>query len=78
MSKEPTRYFVAWVSDDNAGKPNMAYEAARREYMYRVFRDDRGSRSAYAVTEAMTYEEAEAKRKEILLLTKGKELAWIA
>jgi len=70
MSNEPTRYFVAWVSEDNAGKPNMAYEAARREYMYRVFRDDGGTKSE-PVTEVMTYQEAKHKLKEINLLTIG-------
>ena len=71
-------YFVAWMQEDNMGMPNMSYEAARREYMYRIFREDFDNSSAAPITEAMTYDEAEAKKKEILLLTKGKELAWIA
>ena len=75
--REP-RYFIAWVSEDNVGKPNMPYLTARKEYMYRVFREDFDNSSAAPITEAMTYDEAEAKKKEILLLTKGKELAWMS
>lgn len=73
--REP-RYFIAWVSEDNAGRSNMHYLAARKEYMYRIFREDFDNSNAAPITEAMTYDEAEAKVKEILLLTKGKELAW--
>lgn len=76
MSNEPTSYFVAWTQGDNPKEDGaVPLSRGREEFKYRVFRDDRGSRSAYAITEAMTYEEAEVKRKEILLITKGKELA---
>jgi hypothetical protein len=71
--REP-RYFIAWVSEDNVGKPNMPYLTARKEYMFRVFREDFDNSSAAPITEAMTYDEAEAKKREIWLLTKG-ELA---
>ena len=68
--REP-RYFIAWVSKDNVGKPNMPYLEARREYMYRIFREDFDDSKAAPITEAMTYEEAEAKVKEIYLITEG-------
>lgn len=68
--KEEVDYFVGWVSGDNEDKPNMPYLAARREYMYRVFRDDYKGR-AEPVTEAMTYQEAKRKLEEIVLLTRG-------
>ena len=71
MTKEPSTYFVGWVSEDNTDKPNMPYLAARREYMYRVFRADRGVNNTTPITEAMTYDEAQAKVREILLLTEG-------
>jgi hypothetical protein len=69
-----SNYFIAWVSEDNVGRPNMPYKAAQKEYMYRVFRDEYGSKKAVPITEAMTYDEARAKKREIWLLTKG-ELA---
>ncbi len=68
--REP-RYFIAWVSEDNVGKPNMPYLTARKEYMFRVFREDFDKSSAASITEAMTYAEAEAKKRQILLLTRG-------
>jgi hypothetical protein len=71
MTNEPTKYFVAWVSEDNAGKPNMPYEAARREYNYRVFRDEYGSSKAVPITEAVTWDEAQEKIRHIRLLTEG-------
>jgi hypothetical protein len=71
MRNETSMYFVAWVSEDNAGRPNMPYKAAQKEYSYRVFRDDYGSRKAVPVTEAMTYDEAIEKKRLILLLTQG-------
>jgi hypothetical protein len=64
-------YFVGWVSGDNTDKPNMPYLAARREYMYRVFRADKGVNNTTPITEVMTYDEAQAKVREILLLTEG-------
>jgi hypothetical protein len=70
MTKEPTNYFIAWVSEDNKDKPAMPYDVARRDYMYRVFRDDGGAK-AEPVTEAMTYKEAQVKAREIRLLTQG-------
>jgi hypothetical protein len=66
-----SNYFVAWVREDNADKPNLPYEAAQKEYMYRVFRDEYGSSKATSITEAMPYDEAQAKKREIWLLTKG-------
>ena len=68
--REP-RYFIAWVTEDNVGKPNMPYLTARKEYMFRVFREDFDNSSAAPITEAMTYDEAEAKKRLILLLTQG-------
>lgn len=70
---EEVEYFAAWVSGDNEGKPTMSYEAARKEYMYRVFRDEYGSSKATSITEPMTYDEAQAKIREIRLLTEGSE-----
>jgi hypothetical protein len=73
MRKElkQSTYFVGWVSEDNAGRSNMHYLAARKEYMYRVFRADKGVDNTTPITEAMTYDEARAKVREILLLTEG-------
>ena len=75
MRKEVKRstYFVGWVSGDNEDKPTMSYEAARKKYMYRVFRADRGVNNTTPITEAMTYDEAQAKIREIRLLTEGSE-----
>jgi hypothetical protein len=64
-------YFIAWVSEDNQDKPNLPYDVARKEYMYRVFRDDYGSKKAVPITDAMPYDEARARKREILLLTEG-------
>ena len=71
MTNEPSNYFVAWVGEDNAGKSNMPYITARKEYMYRVFRDEYGSKKATPITEPMTWDEAIEKKKQILLLTRG-------
>jgi hypothetical protein len=66
-------YFVAWMQEDNEKQPTMPYEAARGVYKYRVFRADRGISNTTPITEAMTYDEAQAKLKEIILLTEGSE-----
>jgi hypothetical protein len=73
MRKEVKRsYLLCCVGEwDNEGKPTMSYEAARKDYMYRVFRDDGGAKRTTPVTEAMTYKEAQAKAREIRLLTQG-------
>jgi hypothetical protein len=39
--------------------------------MYRVFRDEYGSKKAVPITDAMPYDEARARKREILLLTEG-------
>jgi hypothetical protein len=70
LMKDEVDYFVAWMQEDNEGQPTMSYEAAREVYKYRVFRDDGGTKSE-PVTEAMTYQEAKHKLKEINLLTIG-------
>ena len=71
MTNEPTKYFIAWMEADNQGKPGMPYLAAREVYNYRVFRADRNEYKSAPITEAMTYKEAEAKIKEIYLITEG-------
>ena len=77
INKDMTKdvdYFVAWIEGDNVGQPNLPYLAARKKYiMYRVFRADRGVNNTTPITEAMTYDEAQAKLKEIILLTEGSE-----
>lgn len=70
MPQEDDEFFIAWLREDNEGLPNLPYLTARKVYKYRVFRDDA---KAQPITEAMTYEEAKRKLKEIIMLTKGSQ-----
>jgi hypothetical protein len=67
-----SEFFIAWIQEDNMGQPNLPYLTAREVYKYRVFRDDFNGRSE-PITEAMTYQEAARKVKELIMLTKGRE-----
>ena len=70
MPQEDDEYFVAWVQEDNMGLPNLPYLTARKVYKYRVF--NAGAQSQ-PITEAMTYEEASRKLKELIMLTRGRQ-----
>lgn len=70
MPQEDDEYFIAWIQEDNMHMPNLPYLAARECYAYRVFRHDV---KAQPITDAMTYQEAERKVKELIMLTKGSQ-----
>jgi len=71
MEQADEAYFLAWMEGDNVGMPSMPYLEARKVYKYRVFRD--AWSNSQPITDAMTYQEAERKVKELIMLTKGSQ-----